>query len=529
MIKLITVESYDRNLENVFSNTLKIYKKQTSKQVINWIYAHPDFPSLNLLGIALNQEGFKTLIAKIGKHRLNEIPLPAIAHINDGTDRFVIITQVEDQVHYHDSVLGYIAEELNIFTQRWNGLILLLEEPEVSKKSFNTLFIKSNNKYISTFFPFVILFIMGLVCFFLTPLFESFFFLTLGLIGLWVTTLIKQLEVNQVSSSICKIGTKVDCNAVLSSNGSTIYKEIKASDLAIFWFSFLYIFSIICSLNKTFYDSGFIILKIIGLFPIAYVFYSIGYQWLILKKWCLYCLLIQLLLLIHFGYSIQYIWRFSNIEIDYYLISTLFIALSCSFLISLFYSVFLRRFIQMSEIALSRNKFSLDERILNLELELEEQININNDLFPANITTTSQKYTKELCMVLNPLCVACKTAFKELVKLQELNPTLFKMKFVLVKKWNSEKENQIFNIVFSQEINKRYTVLKQILLDEYDFSQKFQREDVNDLIEIHASWFRHSKLTYTPRYYINNSLVSEKYQINDIIYHLYHLKENEQI
>lgn len=108
--------------------------KVTSKTISERLYLHPDFPSLVSMCDVLTEWKVPNLASRITPNQLLEIPLPAIAFIEDNGGYFAPIRKVSQQsgVEWLDTAKGWQKDDYHTFTQKWNGVSLLLEPNEQS-------------------------------------------------------------------------------------------------------------------------------------------------------------------------------------------------------------------------------------------------------------------------------------------------------------------------------------------------------------------------------------------------------------
>ena len=119
-------------------SALDIKVTQTS---IRNIKRHVDYPGLSSISDNFHEWGIDNMGVKLMPAQLYEIPYPAIGHINDIPDRFIVLQKlVSDEVYYFDPESGNnIKEKVNDFAKKWSGVTLLIqaknsEEAEYRKK-----------------------------------------------------------------------------------------------------------------------------------------------------------------------------------------------------------------------------------------------------------------------------------------------------------------------------------------------------------------------------------------------------------
>ena len=98
-----------------------------------------------------------------------------------------------------------------------------------------------------------------------------------------------------IGDKLCGFSSKTDCDAVLASNASQLYGSINWADVGIIYFTATIIFLVGCNEN-----SSLGLLTILSCISLPYPVFSIYYQSFKLKKWCPFCLFVQLVLVTDF-------------------------------------------------------------------------------------------------------------------------------------------------------------------------------------------------------------------------------------
>ena len=115
-----------------------------AKTLTDLLVSSRDFPSLAAIVETLETLKIKNLPISIKEEQLKEIPLPAIAQLIIDGDVFVPIRKIENQnVEWCHEKKGWQSESLTEFAQKWNGVILLVDDSTTfyAKKEFTN---KSN-------------------------------------------------------------------------------------------------------------------------------------------------------------------------------------------------------------------------------------------------------------------------------------------------------------------------------------------------------------------------------------------------
>jgi hypothetical protein len=116
----------------------------------------------------------------------------------------------------------------------------------------------------------------------------------LGVVGLLV---IQSLNTDSpIFQKLCGSAYHNDCIPILSSKGAKIYDLISWSEIGLFYFAGTWLILIFNSNNIALLQ----ILGILNLISLPCTFYSVYYQWKVVKEWCIACCIVQALLWLEF-------------------------------------------------------------------------------------------------------------------------------------------------------------------------------------------------------------------------------------
>jgi uncharacterized membrane protein/glutaredoxin len=224
-------------------------------------------------------------------------------------------------------------------------------------------------------------------------------------LGVWISTLLlKKENMHEENDRICKIGQFVDCEQVLNSKGSQLLVFLRMSDLAFLFFatelSLIFIGSEDCQ--------GYSLLLLLA--GCCFTLYSVIYQIVSIRKICLYCMFINLIVWFD---TIIFVLNYSRI--NYHKPFFLFLAATISYIIWKMTSKYL----------------SLSER--NSSLRHKESVLYSRELFEfllskeRNITDVDDKFANVdgasgsdvVTMFVHPKCKNCKNIYQYIPELRE--------------------------------------------------------------------------------------------------------------
>ena len=407
MISLNQFES-TINILNVFIRALNI---NVSKYDISLkIEEHPEPGSILCVSDCLRECNIPNAVIKVKKEDINNLPYPYVTVIKEGENSFFTVVKDgnENYIHYFSNKnQKYVKTSVLEFLGIWEQIVLIAEP---DKNAGEKLYNKNRFKHLIT--PCCI----SVLAFTLLFLASGFQFNTYTLllfiasyIGLVASFLLQLQEKRQIPliDRICSSVSKGDCHSVTSSKGAKLFSILNWSDVG-----FIYFVGYIISV---FINPYSYIINYISLLAIFYIVYSVLYQWLYLKQWCLLCLIVQFALLVQ-----GIIALVKCLDITHYLVISDMIAICISFLISSIICYFEKHLLV---------KFTK----LNDENRRLKHVKFNNNCFnsllgnfldvnkiPHGIILGNEKdYSHCIIAVCNPFCGPCGQAHISLDKLLE--------------------------------------------------------------------------------------------------------------
>ena len=128
------------------------------------------------------------------------------------------------------------------------------------------------------------------------------------LAGVVVTTMLLWYEIDRNNPLLHKVCTgiiKGNCNAILAGKASKVFSWLSWSEVGFFYFAG----SFLCIVFQP--SSPFP--YIFNLLALPYIIFSIYYQGVVAKEWCLFCLSVQALLLLGgVNVIVNHLWNYLN-------------------------------------------------------------------------------------------------------------------------------------------------------------------------------------------------------------------------
>ncbi|WP_438425947.1 vitamin K epoxide reductase family protein [Aquimarina macrocephali] len=497
-------------------------KRELSLEISNeklesLLLSHQDYPSIFSFSDTLKKIGVENKAGRISSDQLLKLsPIFLAYSIEDG---LVIVTKISNAeiCYYSGNSNDLIIESFESFLQKWNGIVLLIDTDAIVEMSNEDL-ARQKLKRTKHFGA------LSLLAILITISIKSYhgvfnLFLLTKLAGTLISLLIVYTEVSIIhKSKFCKSNDHISCEGVLNSGASKIFPWLSMSDLGLLYFLGSFIAVCIASMTSNFKSVAFLI-SILSFFAFPYIFFSIYYQYRIVKKWCVLCLAIQGVFFIETILSSYFLFN-NNFEssINGFLIpgiSFSLIIIIWSYLKSPVYKYFLFKESMYKYARLKNNPevFSL----------LQEKENLLNTAFNENhiIFEGAKDIDKRAALVINPYCHLCA---KEFQKILEINKTSEGINFSLI--FSDTDSNEISQFL----IELYYKMTKSEFLSV--LSKWFEHKNLNTLkekyaIEIseksratyaqHKKWCTQNNILQTPLTIFNNRKLSDHYAIEDLI------------
>lgn len=275
----------------------------TNTSIKQLLEKHPAYPSLLAIHDAVTHFNISAAAIDADRNRIQEFPLPFMAYLTTKGGQFVTVVNVSQASVTYKANSRLITSTLAEFTTQWNGKTLLVQ---ANAKSGQENYAVERRKEVWQH---------AKIPLFLAALFIALFgqyvnygmasgwqaathYLFTGLLyfmGVLVSSLLLWYEVDTTNTTlqqICTAGAKTNCNAILHSKQSKFLGWLTWSEIGFYYFL-----------------GGFFTLLLVGLpampllalfnfLAIPYIFFSVYYQWQVVKQWCVLCLAVQAILLV---------------------------------------------------------------------------------------------------------------------------------------------------------------------------------------------------------------------------------------
>ncbi|WP_343539827.1 vitamin K epoxide reductase family protein [Sphingobacterium thalpophilum] len=506
------------------------------------IMEHPFYPSLLSISEVLSVFGIKNVTAKFANEKILEIPAPFLIQLkgnNVDNDFFSVVRENnKTNIEYYDpKTKKWKLEDKEFFVRHCTGIVLIAEvtcnSGEREKKYRNQDQSERKILYIqylaALFFPFI-LSTLAIIGFLenkdnigLTLIFSVFYLIGSGLTFLLILNDIDHY--NPVVQVICGAGKKINCNAVLGSSGAKIF--------GISWstIGFTYFFGgLIYILTTSFEDKQPLgILWQLNLLGSLYIFYSVYYQWKIVKNWCSLCLsvllIILLITLLGFVDGLHHFTDFSLYSLTKLLVTLFlpFVASTMLYLISIKTKKYKNGQLEFQRLKLNPDFFKKN---------LSNQKPIIGTLEGLGIVLGNPNATNKIIKVCNPYCSPCSLIHESIKELLNISDNLaIQIIFTVTNNTNDIRYYPVRH--FLALVDSKTIDVNQALDDWYNskdksyetFSSKYPinthlLDQQNEKLEAMGRWCRANEVSFTPTFFINGYQLPSTYNIWDVRYYI---------
>ena len=528
----------EENVVFVLQKTIKQFKiKVTNTTIKEFLLAHPHYPSLKSVCDALKKWRIEHYPLNLEIEEIKELEMPFIAHLKLSGGQLVFVEKTENEkVTYVASEGKSITEEFEKFSEKLSGAVVVMEGGKNSGEQ-GYIQIRQNEVLNNSLLQLGILTVLVLAILnFISSSGYSFFQSGYIFWGLLITKLIGlvasiflvlyELKVHTpITDKICGFSSKTDCDTVLSSNASKLFGWVNWADAGLIYFIGTFIY-----LLASFENPSISILAIMSALSLPYPVFSVYYQSVKLKKWCPFCIIVQVVLITEFLLLIP---AFKSITFSgiymLRLIATFLVPVSIWLILKAYYN----KSGELSKEHYSFLQFKRNPDIFRFLLksngytkfsETRNGLVFGNPEAPVTITAFLSLY-----------CHPCASAFKKLKTLLGNCPDV---KINVAFSVNSDEETQkVIDLLYylykekSAEaslnfLEQWYSIPKQlrktlysneIILDQFYIAQQINDEN-KKLFEKH-------KVAGTPTVYINGYKFPNQYEYNDIEYNIDELKK----
>lgn len=279
------------NTSEVLYHYLRALHVKVSTMTVHRLLDTPLGNSMRDISDALDSLHVSNAAYQLPKEYLDELEAPCIVIMNDNDSPFCLIEKIEE-THITLSHSQRLRVSKQQFLQKWTGTVLVGEVTESTIQEKNcklkdiAMWIQRHQLLLAGIIA-ILLILYSTKRNYSTGI--SLYLVTLCT-GLLISSAIlyKETANSRFLHRFCHIGKTIDCNEVLHSKGSHII-GMGLGELSLLYFSALLLFTLICP------HEFYCISIICSIIAIGFTLYSVIYQLFIIRKGCMLCMLISLI------------------------------------------------------------------------------------------------------------------------------------------------------------------------------------------------------------------------------------------
>jgi len=499
------------------------------------LLSHPSYPSLHSITGVLDHFSIKNYALEIPNNfeAIELLPKNFLALVKTNEyDGFALASKQEFgvQVFFGDKRNQVLL--FNNFLDIWTGVVVILEE-EIQETKFDT----KKGKFSNTIIYSTPIILLAFFLFFKQNTFQLIHFL-LSIFGAAVCVLIVQHELglqSMILNKFCSQENKhTSCDAVLNSKGARLFKFLKFSDIGIIYFGSILLSWLLLTVSKSNFNP---IILITGL-AIPFTFFSIFYQYVVVKKWCLLCLSVVSVLWLQAASLLLLTLNRTVFSISMESLILTAFSFFAAFALWQFISPRLKKEQELRALKIDHFKFKRNYNLFKSLISRTPRINTSiEDIDEIVLGNISSDSLVEIMVITNPLCGFCKEAHQlvEALLLRTDNKVRISIRFNvsadsnsidtriamrLIEIFNKEGENQCLNAL--HHIYGNYKPA--------DWLQKWGEaigpKGMHSVVKT-KEWCKRNNINFTPEILVNGRSFPNEYNRTDLLYFIDDLIEEE--
>lgn len=509
-----------------------LHVKVTTPTIRQSLEQHPEYPSLLSIHDAFTSWDIDALAIDAEKERINNFPLPFLAHLTTQGGQFVTVVSVNETTVTYKVNSALTTMALTDFNNVWTGKTLLAQAKETAGEH-NYARLRQTQLFKSAQIPLsiVALFVAGVVqCVFVykaMPWQQGSFYSGLTLVyflGVLISAALLWYEVDKTNTAlqqICTAGAKTNCNAILHSKQAKFLGWLTWSEIGFYYFLGGYLAMVVLG------AAVIPLLAVINYTALPYIIFSVYYQWRVVKQWCPLCLAVQAVLLL------QGISNVLSVGATIQMESNLLAPLLLCFLVPIAIwntakpSLLAAKKLQPKAKELTRLKANV--KIFESLLVRQKQITNSTAGLGILLAVPKPKYT--IVKVCNPYCGPCAKAHPVLEQLMHLNPHIQVQVIFTATNADTDKRAKPVRHFLALQQQQGVEVAEQAMAywysmptKEYDvLAQKYPvstttLQSQEETITAMNRWCSDIDIQFTPTFFINGYQLPDIYTLEELKY-----------
>jgi len=515
------------NLAKLLYKVLKAYGVSVTQHTVEQtLKIHPEYPSMQSVSDALDSWKIKHVVLKLSLEKLRTLDVPVIAPLKK---EYILVTKVTDSKVCYSTASGkkIVENRAGFEEKKWSGIALAIEDiaesGEPNYKEERRKEIKET--IIKYMFSGGCAVLLSMLAFFswstdsslsILPKLLLLFINAAGCYISYILILQEKRQDNYLVQKFCKAGAHIDCNQVTASRYSKLFGVFSWAEMGMAYFTTVILWLAIAPVSAGWLSPLWWLL----ILPLPFTVWSLFTQAFLIRKWCLFCCVIVLLLWINAGILCFFVpFDLTVPVVESALLALLFLVCAASVL-------------YICKTDKSGDSYSEQRETARIKYDFKT---IQSQLSESRYETGSAGFvwgnthsSHEIALYVSIACSSCRMAVKELRRLTEIYPDICFRLIFLVKTDDFEHKSNIISrhfISLYRTMNKNdffdmlddwYTALNKNL---DSLQKKYPVQTVqNDHAELEALYqlSQKTKIMYTPAIMLNGQLLSQLYFHKDL-------------
>lgn len=507
----------------------------TRTTISRFLESHPDHDSLLSIRDFFENYGLRVSAMRVKAEKLPDVPLPFITQVTQPGLEGLFFTAVRNAdgsfVRYLHPVNGrWIRVAAADFLARWSGVVLITSpkkdifpgDSQYPSKRRKELGLEIAQVLAITGMPVLFALIAASATGFhqKMKLAIAILYVALALTGAFISSLLvvqKWGGGSALFQAYCK-GKSTDCNAVLQSRGSRLL-GIELSTIG-----FVYFWGMVTGLlmNGILEPAALFISGWMSLAALPFTIYALLYQWLVLGRWCRFCLGVQGVLILQGVIVLNGEWLFTGLGYGW---SVAVLRLALGFFIAFAVSTLvfpLAAQIGSGREAIKRiTKIKRSPDVFRIMMAAQETL-IREEL-ELGLLLGNRAAQHTLVKVCNPFCKHCSAAHATIRELLGKGVDI-KIRIIFTGLHESEPVRLFLRLAEESDARLVHSAMDSWYSDKKEYRNllgQYMQPDTRftlhgESIEAMRTWCKKMDISATPTYFLDGKRLPGLYAIPDL-------------
>ena len=507
-------------MKNILESFLDALEVRYTKKYADSLYdEHPHRDNMYGLKRMLNIFGIKTIGAYLKDKNPKHLTYPCILHIpND----FIIGLDTDGENITYLSHGKKVTETINAFKEAWTGNALVVEDAinpqEKKKKKHQCEQLQFWSKTLCIPIALFIIIVSCSIRHVADYTYLHFVYSLFSLLGVIICILLLQKQLfgeSRYGDKVCTLFHQADCNGILNDSHAKCL-GISWSEIGMGYF----VANILLLLS---FPTSIYCVTIICWLAMCFGVWSIYYQWHVVHKWCVLCVLVQVIVWIMGAAAVIISLPLPSSYDIFASILSCFAFIICIMLVHLYVSLYLsekdRKHSEQQYRALKANR-----TVAQALIEASEYHEITTN--DSSILFGNPEARMRITVLSNPHCGPCALAHEQIEQILNLCGDDVCVQYVLTF-FNPSLENSCRYLISCYDAKDMDSTRKYYTdwyaKGKYEY-KKLIKENADKLYDArisaelnkHLSWRKKAGFTATPTILVNGYVLPKTFSITDL-------------